>query len=144
MMLEDSSQVEIAQRLGTSQPTVSRDMVALDKDAERRSQFVREVSFKFSIVWDTYLDIDRLVKEALENYAKLDQSDLKGRMSMLWVVTGLLGQKVYLLIYMGCDPRDDHRDNLERQFVSLKKELEEIREQVFKPESAVPNPQTGS
>lgn len=132
MMMENLSQVEIAQRLHVSQPTVSRDMQTLDKDTEKVSEFVRDVEFKFSIVWYTYLDIDRLVKEALENYAKLDQSDLRERMSILRVVTGLLGQKTYLLVYMGCDPSDDHRDNLQLQFGELKKMIDQLNEQIGK------------
>ena len=105
-------------------------MQALDRDTERVSEFVRDVEFKFSIVWYTHLDIDKLVTEALQNYALLDPSDPRGKVSALRVVAELLGRKAYLLAYMGCDPCDQHRDNLERQLVSLKKLVDELAGQL--------------
>ncbi len=136
-MLESFSQIEIAERLGVSQPTVSRDMGALDRETERVSMFARKVAVEESIVWNTYLQIDMVVRHAFENYVKIEGSDFRGRLQALQMITSLLGKKVYLLLYTGFDLPDEHRDNSERQYVALRKELEEIRRQVFKPHGSI-------
>ena len=141
--LEDFSQAEIAKRLGVSQPTVSRDLQAVDRDKEELSKFVEGVGFRFSIAWQAYSENDAALKRASEDYSRMDTSDLKARFEGLSVITGLLGRKVYLLAYMGSDPvdpyRDDHhRAKMVRRFQSLKKSLDELDGEV--PGPSFPQP----
>ncbi len=132
LMVEDFSQEEIARQLSVSQPTVSRDMQALDKDAKEVSMFVKKVVVEQSIVWNTYLQIDMLLRDAFQAYVKIEGSNIKGRLQTMQLITSLLGKKVYLLVYTGFDLPHHEQDSSERQYVLLKKMMDELRQQVEK------------
>lgn len=132
-MVQDNSQEEIAQKLGMSQPTVSRDMQRLDKEAAGLSSLVEKSQFRFNIVWQLFEEIDTTVKHAFDHYQKIEGSDHKGRYEALRLLTGLLGRKCYLILYMRAYTSlylNDYRDGLKGQFLSLKKTIEEFGKQL--------------
>lgn len=130
LMLEDFSQTEISKKLDVSQPTVSRDMRALDVENAELSRSVMDMELRFNLTWQAYQEIDASLKHALDNYQRLDPSNVKDRLDALRLIMGLVGRKIFLLTYMGFDPHDDHKDDMKHRFGVLKKMLEDFANQL--------------
>ncbi len=139
-MLEDFSQEEIAEKLGVSQPTVSRDMQALDVEAAEMARKMNDVELRFNLVWKAFQEIDKAVSVAFEHYEKIDQSDSRSKYETLRILTGLLGRKCYLITYMKASISllGEPRDGLKTQFAQLKKTVEEFGRQMGLMPAAAP------
>ncbi len=131
MLMQDYSQGEMAKELGVSQPTISRDMRWLDKEAEHLEQAWAKQELKDNFIMITFSMIDGAIVRAFQDYNKIDSSDRQAQREGLRIILRFLGQRCYLLCFLGVQSLflKEYLDRMEHQFKQLADRIDEFAAQ---------------